>query len=147
MQMYRIWNWIFYFSLGIFVRQYMDRLLFIRWWYVIISGMICIAFMHYMRPILSGNEYSFCSVPCMLYVFLLFVVLNKININQSRIISFLSNLFLPIFTIHELIYDYWKKNVGLVIEEPNLNMLVNLFFMCNNNYICFLSHYEIAIRK
>jgi surface polysaccharide O-acyltransferase-like enzyme len=128
-QMYRIWNWFFYFSLGMFVRQYMDRLLFVRWWHVIISAMICMVFMYSMHSKLSGNEYFFCSAPCMLYVFLLFVVLNRININKSRIISLLSNLFLPIFTIHELIYDYWKKYVGLVIEEPNLNMVVN-YLLC-----------------
>jgi len=130
-QMYRIWNWILYFSLGMMVRLYHDKLRFITWKHVLAAGLVCVVFMYSMRTVVRGNEYYFCSLPCMAYAFCMFVRVSRMEIHSSRIISSLSSLFLPIYTIHYTFYGLWKKYVGLTVDEPNLNIIVNYLFVAS----------------
>ena len=69
-QMYRIWNWILYFSLGMMVRLYHDKLRFITWKHVLAAGLVCVVLL-------------------------------------------------------------WKKYVGLTVDEPNLNIIVNYLFVAS----------------
>lgn len=128
-QTFRIWNWILYFSIGMLVNKYKDKVMCVKWWHAILAAGICIGFMFLFRKMVRGNEYYFCSFPCMLYSSFVFARIVCLDISESMAITRLSKLFLPIYSTHIILYGFWKKYVGLSLSEPNINFIVNYFLV------------------
>lgn len=98
-QAFRVWNWVFYFTLGMLVKKNPELFNRINWSHTVLA---CLAFLLFRRLNMKGNEYYFCSFPNMVYVLCLFVCLMKICFGPkgSVLISRLSTIFLPVYTIH-----------------------------------------------
>ena len=126
-QAFRIWNWLFYFSLGMLVKRYQDKFNGIN---LIHMALACMAFLVFRRVFsgLIGNEYFYCSIPNMAYVLCLFVCLYKIRLGPTgeKAISELSTLFLPVYTIHWPIFLFCMAHgIRIDLPEPNLFIIMN----------------------
>lgn len=124
-QAFRIWNWVFYFILGMLVNK--NPVLFnrINWWH---TGLACLAFLLFRRLNMKGNEYYFCSFPNMIYVLCLFVCLLKTSFSPKStvLISRLSTIFLPVYTIHWPIFIFCKSHgIYLYLPDPDLLIITN----------------------
>lgn len=124
-QAFRIWNWVFYFTLGMLVNK--NPVLFnrINWWHTVLA---CLAFLLFRRLDMKGNEYYFCSFPNMIYVLCLFVNLNRIDFGQKSktVISRLSTIFLPVYTIHWPIFLFCKSHGFYIhLPDPNSQIITN----------------------
>ena len=114
-QTFRIWNWLFYFCFGGLIKSiYIEReregkigvvdissknLLLI----VLIIQIIYVAFCYYMWTYLKGIEYYFGSLLCIVYAAFVFCFALSLRINNNRIISIMSSLFLPVYAIHRTV--------------------------------------------
>lgn len=106
-QTFRIWNWLFYFSLGGIINKTYNRHLLISYCKKKIIGLLTILFwgifvlyVYYMRNHLGGIEYYFGTPLCWLYASSMFFFVLSLNIQNQKIIKELSNVFLPVYVIH-----------------------------------------------
>lgn len=103
----RIWNWIMYFSLGGLAKQIRISkggtcfmALFCMVVYVMIKN-ISLQFIGRVSP-----EYYFASPVTGMYVYFVFNMLLNIHIKYPKLINYLSQLFLPVYTLHMLIIGH-----------------------------------------
>lgn len=106
-QTFRIWNWLFYFSLGGIIKKTYNRHILTSYCKKKIIGLLTIIFwgifvlyVYYMRNHLGGIEYFFGTPICWLYASSMFIFILSLNIKENRIIKELSNVFLPVYVIH-----------------------------------------------
>ena len=127
-QAFRIWNWLFYFSLGMIVNRHQEWFDRINWFHTIVYCLFFLAFRRVLSRFNLGNEYYFCSLPNMAYVLCLFLCLKKVDFGEKsrKIISHLSIIFLPVYTIHWPIFLYCKDHgIQLELPDPNLSIIAN----------------------
>ena len=83
-----------------------------------------VAFVYYCKSIIGGVEYFFSTPLCMAYALLLFVWLESKQITNNKMLSELSKLFLPVYTIHYFIIkgyhhffdDYWMGMITPLVD-------------------------------
>ena len=100
-QPFRIWNWLMYFCLGGIIKENAKK---IGWkWVILLAIGYCIQLIiaKSINPIMFKSDYNFASPLTLLYIYCLFQALNHLNVQKiSNSITFLSPLFLPVYTIH-----------------------------------------------
>lgn len=99
-QTFRIWYWFMYFLLGGYIRLNKERFYFIHWKHAITMCVIYTAFQVSGISHAAGNEYYFGSIICMLYAISVFCACLNTKIENSKTITTLSSMFLPIYAIH-----------------------------------------------
>lgn len=121
-QTFRLYYWVFYFMLGAYIKQngHSQK---INWlWVLIMMGGSVV----FIRPSLSplfDNLYG--SVVCASYAYCIFCACLNTSIKESKAISLLSSLFLPIYTLHPFVIKWVGNHIDLSIAPPYLQT-----FMC-----------------
>lgn len=125
-QTFRIWNWLTYFSLGTVIQKY--HLKFNSSILAVILSMVAfVAFVYYCKSVIGGVEYFFSTPLCMAYALLLFVWLESRQITNNKMLSELSKLFLPVYTIHYFVIKYYSQVVDSQyagVWTPMLDFLI-----------------------
>ena len=117
MQPFRIWNWLFYFCLGGYTKTISFK---IKKRNVtlctILFFVINILFQELLLPYIGSKycEYFYSSCWVMAFTLSLFLLITSITIVHSKIIELLSNLFLPMYTIH--LFVIWFVRDHNVLE-------------------------------
>lgn len=106
-QSFRLWNWLTYFSLGSIIHKYQIHIP-VNAFVVIFSGLLFVVFVYCSRTYIDGIEYFFTTPLCMLYATLFFVKINSLKIQKNMILSQLSELFLPVYTIHYFVIEAFR---------------------------------------
>lgn len=107
-QSFRIWNWLTYFSLGLIIHKYQLHIpanIFV----VLISAITFVTFVYFSRNYIGGIEYFFTTPLCMIYAVLFFVRIQSLRIQTSIIVTKLSPLFLPVYTIHYFVIKGFRN--------------------------------------
>lgn len=99
-QTFRLWNHLFYFLLGAYIAKNINTFKWIRWWHIIITMSAFFISGKYLNA--GGNEYHFCSPLCILYAMTTFCACLNLKIKETKIISMLSQCFLPMYALHML---------------------------------------------
>lgn len=108
-QTLRIWNWAFYFIIGMFMSANVERIKnMVSQTYLLsfLVGGVIFNFVYQKCFVKEINnvacEYFYCSLPVMNLVITSFLVIIKIRLNNDAIflIKILSPLFLPVYTFH-----------------------------------------------
>ena len=107
-QSFRLWNWLTYFSLGSIIHKYKIHVP-VSAFVVMFSGLLFVVFVYYSRWSIDGIEYFFTTPLCMLYATLFFVKINSLKIQKNLIISQLSGLFLPVYTVHYFVIKVFRN--------------------------------------
>ena len=110
-QTFRIWNWLFYFLLGAYIRMNETKFQKIKWYWIIPSIAIYILFFNLVK--IGANEYYFCSPLCMTHSTICFTAIINLNISNSKLLSLLSNCFLPVYTFHTFIEVFLCSKTSL----------------------------------
>lgn len=112
-QTFRLYYWIFFFALGAYVKQYGHNE-HINWiWVLILMGSAVV----FIRPSLSrlfDNLYG-CFV-CVAYAYCIFCACLNAKIKESKVISELSTLFLPVYTFHPFVIKFAANHIH--IDNP-----------------------------
>lgn len=98
-QSFRLWNWLTYFSLGSIIHKYQIHIP-VNAFVVLASALLFVVFVYWSKKNIDGIEYFFTTPLCMMYASLSFVKIHSLHLQNSLVISRLSNLFLPVYTIH-----------------------------------------------
>ena len=108
-QTFRLWNWLFYFMAGAYIKQYGSPTR-VPIWLVILMGLQCCLLVEY-GPIL-GVEYYHCSVFSMAYAYCVFAYCIGREWKETWFVKEMSGLFLPVYTFHPMLYR-WVANVQI----------------------------------
>ena len=123
-QTFRIYYWIMYFLIGAYVRIHQKKLLVIKYHFAIIAGIIYTAFQLLIQTkVRMGNEFFFGSLFCMVYAVCVFS--SCLNIKTSnKFITKSSALFLPVYTLHLLLYKNLCNRYIHIKIEPNIDFVL-----------------------
>lgn len=141
-QSLRVWNWFFYFCLGGLLAKYSDRLsrYKVTIWHIMVCAVlyfvIFAAVDHYI-PLITNSDESYGSIPSMLYSLSIFVYCLQHHFS-SKIITTLSPLFLPVYSLHLFVYDYYFRfvNLGFLGElSPLVDCVLVAFATISISYI------------
>lgn len=118
LQSLRVWNWFFYFCLGGVLKKYKDILskYTIKFWHIVIFAAFFVSvysLTHYLFPILDNTDQSYGSLVCTAYALSIFIFCIQRNYQGNRIILALSPLFLPVYSLHLFVYEYFFKYSNL----------------------------------
>jgi surface polysaccharide O-acyltransferase-like enzyme len=105
-QTFRLWNWLFYFMFGAYIKQY-GLPARVPIWMVIFIGLQCTLLVAY-GPI-RGVEYYHCSIFSMLYAYSVFAFCIGRDWKESWFTKEMSGLFLPVYTIHPFLYQFMSN--------------------------------------
>lgn len=114
-QTFRLWNWLFYFLLGAYVREHGERLRWVRWWHAALTTILYVGF--FLLVGLSSNAFYFCSPLCMVHTLVVFVVILRLKVEGSVWVARLSGTFLPVYTLHGFIEVAWCKTGAFRLLE------------------------------
>ena len=115
-QSFRLYYWLMFYGLGGVICKNRERIGFIKWCHVLAVSVIYVLF-QLLGPNLGGTEYYFGSFLTMVYAVGVFGACLNTNIIEGKIIRELSILFLPIYSLHVLLFDIFRR-----IE---INMIIN----------------------
>lgn len=132
-QTFRLWNWFFYFLLGAYIHQNESNLRWIKWYLILPSLVIYTLFFKMVK--VGGNEFYFCSLLCMIHSSIVFISILNLKISGSKVITQMSNLFLPVYTFHMFIEVY------ICSKTPIFRLLEQSF----QTSIAFIIEYSIAV--
>lgn len=106
-QTFRLYNWFGYLCLGGLIKRYKFNFIGSRYLLILLLPLIYLFQLRYIPYIGSMCcEYYYSSLPVTFFVSVIFILCLKIKINNSKIISSLSTLFLPVYSLHLLILIY-----------------------------------------
>lgn len=109
-QTFRIWNWLLFYCLGGFIKK--GGIAFIiSPWFVALLLVFNILFQVSNIPFVNSTycEYFYCSIVVQLLSVFIFIFFLSCKIKSSIFISLLSNLFLPVYTIHMFVIDVLNR--------------------------------------
>ena len=109
-QSFRIWNWLTYFSIGSIIHKYQLHIP-VNVLIVLISAIIFVFFVYSCRKYIDGIEYFFTIPLCMIYAALFFVKIQSLRIQTNIIVTKLSPLFLPVYTIHYFVIKGFRNHI------------------------------------
>lgn len=107
-QSFRLWSWLTYFSLGSIIHKYNIHIS-VNTFVILASALLFVVFVYYSRKNIDGIEYFFTTPLCMMYASLFFVKIHSLHIQNSLMISRLSSLFLPVYTIHYFVIKAFRN--------------------------------------
>ena len=120
-QTFRLWNWMFYFLLGVYFRTSGIKSKKTGGLWLLVLLLVC-NYLHqvllnpYMGTVLC--EYYYSSPLVIWGVFLVFGKINSMRIEPngkiSHLIRILSSLFLPVYAIHMFVISYSKSFIGIL---------------------------------
>jgi len=140
-QPFRIWYWFSYFMIGGLVREIsnnIDKLpslkrIFVGGGKFLIISMYAIYIFYYLwaKKYVGqyGIEYLFGSLPCLILSISLFTIIANIPIKENKFISFFSNLFLPVYSLHMCIINitaYISNYLNL--DTIGLNSIIAIIY-------------------
>ena len=131
-QTFRLWNWLFYFILGAYIKLHEKDFKFVKWYWVIPSFIIYLLFFKWI--VIGGCEFYFCSPLCMIHSTVCFVSILNLNISDSKLVAVLSDCFLPVYTFHTFI------EVDLCSKTPLFKAMEHSF----QTEIAYIIEYLIA---
>lgn len=137
-QTFRIWNWLFYFNLGGCIKLRKPNVSN----YLII--LCCLSF--FLNIIIQANftsvmyihscEFFYSSIPLITFAYLLFIIImDKCKMIQSRFISSLSNLFIPVFTLHPFIINIFHHSSCKIFDNSVLLWIFVSFITITISFI------------
>ena len=124
-QSFRLWNWLTYFSLGTIIHKYNIQIS-VNTFVVLASAIIFVGFVYFSRENIGGIEYFFTTPLCMMYASLFFVKIHSLHIQNSMMISRLSSLFLPVYTIHYFVIKGFRHIIVLLLLNRHQQRSVTL---------------------
>lgn len=98
---FRLWDWLFYFLLGAIVCKCPEKFRWLKWYYVIPAALLYIALFQWLQ--LGGNSHYFSSPLCMLFTLSVFCAILHAPVQGNRLVSMLSDSFLPVYTFHSFL--------------------------------------------
>ena len=107
-QSFRLWNWLTYFSLGSIIHKY-EIYISVNVVVVVVSALLFVCFVYCSREIIDGIEFFFTTPLCMIYATLFFMKIFSLQIQDNLFISRLSDLFLPVYTIHFFVIKAFRN--------------------------------------
>ncbi|SEM55775.1 Surface polysaccharide O-acyltransferase, integral membrane enzyme [Prevotella sp. ne3005] len=132
-QVYRLYTWIFYCLMGGVMKSFMDRLPSVKLWFVLfvvgINGMFQFLLTPYMNDVRCEFFYSsFVVMVCCITIFIYISQFNYEHEPVRRVISELSSLFLPVFTIHIFlinpVFNMVQPSVGMLTRPVSWPIVV-----------------------
>ena len=131
---FRLWHFLFFFFIGAYIRKWPDdfKKLRSRFYHVAI---LAFAYYYVLKIMKINLGFHFGSPLCWLYVTTLFLYIQGLNINNSKTVTFLSNLFLPVYSFHFIIYFYFFPLVVFPLFESRIT----------NSFLLFVIEAGIAI--
>lgn len=108
-QTFRIWYWVLFFLIGSFFRKKQCLIKQISWLHIIILFVLCLLIM-FVTEMDGGIEFYYGCPILVVYASAVFLQIKNIQIKSSRVISTLSNCFLPTYSFHMLIIRQVVKN-------------------------------------
>lgn len=129
-QTFRLWNWLLYFSLGGIIKKYQGTFSLLEpkessfasnllrgggKKYLSLAIIICCVFAVFVYNKLIGFlgpygiEYMFGSTLWISLATMIFIRISTLQIHNSLIINSLSNLFLPVYTIHMHVITFYQE--------------------------------------
>lgn len=142
-QTFRLWNWLFYFMAGAYIKQY-GLPHHVTIWIVILLGVQCSLLVAY-GPV-RGVEYYHCSIFSMMYAYCVFAYCIGREWKETRFVKEMSGVFLPVYTIHPFLSQLLSN---AQITPPQCDIRI-CFAICNssNGFNPFIVHsHEDTIRK
>lgn len=118
-QTLRLWNWLFYFGIGGYLCKNSSPSNKVKSKYVSLmeifgASSLFVLFSYILYDKLSGIEYYFGSLFCIIYAICLFVCVIQLPIKGNKLISVLANLFLPVYALH------WEVKIMLSFVDTTL---------------------------
>lgn len=121
-QTFRLWNWMFFFVLGGAIRHYDIHLPnSILLGAIAVLSMVNVYFQNVFIPMIGNNhcEYFYSSAPVSMMCLSVFLFLRNTKVSDNKTISVLSEVFLPVYTLHFFIVreikDYFLYDIDLGI--------------------------------
>lgn len=142
-QTFRLWNWLFYFMAGAYIKQY-GLPAHVPMWLVIIMGVQCSLLVAY-GPV-RGVEYYHCSIFSMMYAYCVFAYCIGREWKRSWLVKEMSRVFLPVYTIHPFLYQLLSNTQ---ITPPQCHIRIRpAIHNSSNDFNTFVVHsHEDTIRK
>lgn len=117
-QSLRIWNWLFYFSLGGILKKYNKALTRhkVNGLHILITAILFVALYsaaHHLFPVLSNTDQAYGNFVCTAYALSVFIYCIQRNYQGNKTIMALSPLFLPVYSLHLFAYEYYFRYVNL----------------------------------
>lgn len=121
-QAFRIYTWMFYCLLGGIMKCFMDRIPSVKIWFVLSVLVLNAIFQYLLTPGMNDIrcEYFYSSMVVVACCVIVFKYISQFSYEREslrRIISELSSVFLPVFTIHIFminpVFDMVQPYVGL----------------------------------
>lgn len=133
-QMFRVWNWFLYFFFGALMKELnltnISLSGTIRALCIAVAVCLYIIFQKISVPIHLGIEYFFGSPAHITFSILMFIAIASVKIQSRKVISWLSNLFLPVYAFHSLvIYFLGKLNLLGVNYVGFITPLINFLLV------------------
>ena len=143
-QTFRIYTWLFYCLLGGIMRCLMDRIPFVNIWLVLGVLVLNGIFQYLLTPGMNDIrcEYFYSSIVVVACCIIIFKYISQFSYEREplrRIISELSSVFLPVFTIHIFlinpVFDLVQPYVGLLTRPISwpivafMSILISVFLM------------------
>ena len=120
-QTFRLWNWLFYFCLGGYIKycHYEN----IRFVFIILMFLLNVVFQEILAPFIGTEycEYFYSSFVVMVLSGMIFKYIIDRQIRDGVLLKNISALFLPVYTSHMFIISYTNKlfsNIDLGYVEP-----------------------------
>lgn len=114
-QTFRVWYWVFYFSLGIYIRLNPNVVHCVKCWYLILAMILYVSSVQLFNT--RGIEFHFGDITCIAYAMSVFCMcLQKKQFRTEALIKVLSRCFLPIYVLHEILLGV------LVYHEPFISI-------------------------
>lgn len=110
-QIFRLWNWLTFFSIGAIIRKY-SICYHINIFLVLILMFVFVGFVLWNRNNIDTLPHFFTTPICIVYATFVFLYISAKKIVQSRTIPLLSPLFLPVYTIHYFIIKGYHHFIG-----------------------------------
>lgn len=116
-QSLRVWNWFFYFCLGGLLVKYPEitQRFKISIWHVMGFAVLYFAIyatVDYYFPLITNTDQSYSSIPSMLCSLSIFIFCLQRDFS-SKAITTLSPLFLPVYSLHLFVYEYYYRFINL----------------------------------
>ena len=150
LQTFRLWNWLFYFSLGGMLRkiykenfQYMEinlskillPLIFCIW-------LLFILYVFLMKKQVGGIEYFFGSPLCWCYAVLIFIYCLHLKVDNNKFLEGMSSLFLPVYALHMPIVRMTSGKIdSLGIIAPVVDYIIVVFLTVLFSYFIMKQSY------
>lgn len=153
-QVFRLYTWMFYCLLGGVMKSIMGRLPSVRLWHVLCLFLFNGLFQYLLTPYMNDIrcEYFYVSFVVVACCVVIFKYLSQYDYNREsvrRLISELSCLFLPVFTIHIFlinpVFDMFQPSVGL-LTRPVSWPIVTLISILISYVLMHMKYFNSLIR-